>query len=349
MKRIFKNIPKFGETSAKNNKKREESMQLLPGSFVVVISAVIIGVAFGFVLQRGRFCVNTAFRDIIFINDFTLFRAYLLSVVIAIIGANLLEDMHWLGGDAYGPFTLSREVFAPVANIVGGYIFGLGMVLAGGCGSGILYRVGEGLTASMVAVLGFGLAIITTTKGVLRPVYLLLRSFKVGIHAPDGSINYAFSLPDLFGGGLAAIWITIAVITVVAGIVIVKGQPFQKGPAKGYKWSVAGTLVGLMVVAAWWTSGVYGRDPRGLSFTGPLGEAFLAVINRSSGSPRQMFDFFGLNITWSAIYILVVPVGALLSSKALKEFKLKVPNAAELMTVFGGSLLMGFGAATAGG
>jgi hypothetical protein len=62
-----------------------------------------------------------------------------------------------------------------------------------------------------------------------------------------------------------------------------------------------------------------------------------------------MFDFLGLKITWSAIYILMVPLGAFISSKALKEFKLKVPTATELMTVFGGSLMMGFGAATAGG
>ena len=324
-------------------------MQPLPGNVMTALSALLIGLAFGFVLQRGRYCMNTAFRDVIFINDLTLFRSYIFALIIAMIGANFLEDMHWLGGDAYGPFTLARQVFAPVGNIVGGYIFGLGIVLAGGCGSGILYRVGEGLTAALVAVLGFGLGIITTTKGVLRPVYEFLRSYKVTMTAPDGSTIYGISLPDLFGGGHLAKWIIIAVFTVAAGIFVIKGKPFAKSTAKGYKWAVTGGLIGLLVVAAWWASGVYGGMPRGISFTGPLGEAFLAVMQRNSASGYPMFDFLGLKITWSAIYILMVPLGAFISSKALKEFKLKVPTAAELMTVFGGSLMMGFGAATAGG
>ncbi len=320
-----------------------------PGNVMIALSALLIGLAFGYVLQRGRYCMNTAFRDVIFINDLTLFRAYILALIIAMIGANFLEDMHLLGGDAYGPFTLAREVFAPVGNIVGGYIFGLGIVLAGGCGSGILYRVGEGLTAALVAVMGFGLGIITTTHGVLKPVYEFLRSYKVTMTAPDGSTIYGISLPDLFGGGHLAKWIIIAIFTVLGGIFVLKGKPFAKSSSKGYKWAVTGVLVGLLVVAAWWASGVYGGMPRGISFTGPLGEAFLAVLQRNSASAYPMFNFFGLKITWSAIYILMVPLGAFLSSRGLKEFKLKVPSAAELMTVFGGSLMMGFGAATAGG
>ncbi len=82
--------------------------------------------------------MNTAFRDVIFINDFTLFRAWLLALLIAIIGANLLEQFGFMGDDG-----LRRQVFSPIAAIVGGYIFGLGIVVAGGCGSGVLYKQGE--------------------------------------------------------------------------------------------------------------------------------------------------------------------------------------------------------------
>ena len=123
--------------------------------------ASLVGLAFGFVLQKGRFCVNTGFRDIILMKDFTVFRAYILAVVVAIVGANLIEDIGIFSNN-YGQ--LYRQQFFPVANIVGGYIFGLGIVLAGGCGSGILYRIGEGLIAALVAVLGFFLAIATTTS-----------------------------------------------------------------------------------------------------------------------------------------------------------------------------------------
>nr|MDA8169117.1 YeeE/YedE thiosulfate transporter family protein [Nitrospiraceae bacterium] len=199
------------------------------------------------------------------------------------------------------------------------------------------------------AVLGFAIGILTTTSGVLRPVYLFLRSYKVGLTGADGQTNYGFAVFDLFGGSETAKWVTIGVIAVIAGIYLLKGNPFQKGPAKGYKWSTTGLFAGIITIAAWWASGVYGKDPRGLSFTGPMGEFFQALFSRTSHSERQMFNFGWVTVTWSAMYILTVPIGAYLSARALKEFKLKSPAAAELLTVFGGSLLMGFGASVAGG
>jgi len=102
-------------------------------TFGFIISGLLIGLAIGFVLQRGRFCMNTAFRDTIFIQDLTLFRGYIIALVIMILGANLLKDM--------GVMRLYPQPFYPVANIFGGFIFGLGMVLAGGCGSGVWYKL----------------------------------------------------------------------------------------------------------------------------------------------------------------------------------------------------------------
>ena len=77
------------------------------------VTGLLVGGAFGFVLQRGRFCVNSAFREVLF-EDYTMFRAYLLAVVVTMIGANLLEDMHWLGHFQEGAFvagTLYRQAF----------------------------------------------------------------------------------------------------------------------------------------------------------------------------------------------------------------------------------------------
>ena len=116
-------------------------------TFGFIISGLLSGVIFGFILQRGRFCMNSAFRDTIFIKDFTYFHAYLLALTVMLIGSQALQDLDIIH--------MKAQSFFPLANIIGGYIFGLGIVLAGGCGSGITYRVGEGQLASWVAVLGF--------------------------------------------------------------------------------------------------------------------------------------------------------------------------------------------------
>ncbi len=311
-----------------------------------VLSGLVVGIAFGYVLQRGRYCVNTAFRDVIFIKDFTMFRAYVLGVVVTIIGANFIEDMGWLGhineSGAFVAGTLYRQAFVPWANVIGGYIFGMGIVLAGGCGSGILYRTGEGLMAALLAVFGFYFGIISTKAGILKPVYDTLIS-KV-VYVGDDTVPTLYNILGVHK------WIVIAVITLASIPFLIKGKPFQKAK-RGYYWSFAGLLVGVIAVAAWWTSEYFGGKARGLSFTGPLREFFQAVTVGDSqvNNPAMTRTLLGVTFSWSALYVLGVPLGAYISATLLKEFKLKVPPAQELLRVLIGGLVMGIGAQIGGG
>lgn len=322
--------------------------EISQANIMILLSALLVGVAFGFILQRGRYCMNSAFRDIIFVNDYTLLRAYLLAILIAIVGSNFFEDLGLMG--EYG---LRRQAFSPVAAIIGGYIFGLGIVMAGGCGSGILYRIGEGLLGAFVATIGFTASLIATYHGALSPVRKLLQRYWISVGTDkygDEILNPA--LWNLTGGdSITWKWIVIGVIALIIIPVIIKGKPFKKSSGKGFPWALTGVLIGIMIVVAWWASVYWGREARGLSFSGPLAEFSLAaLIADSKAAPPLMFDFWGIfKGTWSAVYVIGVPIGAYLSARALKESKLKVPPAEELIRVFFGGLIMGFGAATAGG
>ncbi len=301
-----------------------------------IISGLIVGGLIGFILQRGRFCMNTAFRDTIFIKDFTMFRAYLIALVIMIVGSNILNDM--------GIIHLKAQTFYPLANIIGGYIFGLGIVLAGGCGSGIIYRMGEGQLASWFAVLGFFLGIGMTTQGVLKPVNDLLRSAQVG---PSGMTLYG-----LIGDSIEIKWAVIAVLCIVLFLFTLKSKPFTLRKSKGFYWSVTALLMGIMGVVTFWASEHWGSPgfARGLNFTTPTGEVFFSLLTGDAKSRFfPMFDLGPFKVTWAEFYIIGVPIGAAISAKILKEFTWKIAPAGEMLTVLGGSLMMGFGAATAGG
>ncbi|HMK42600.1 MAG TPA: YeeE/YedE family protein [Dissulfurispiraceae bacterium] len=314
------------------------------GGIMILLSGIFVGVVFGFVLQRGRYCMNSAFRDIIFINDFTMMRAYFIALLIAIVGANLMEDFGMLGDDG-----LRRQQFNILANIIGGYIFGLGIVMAGGCGSGIVYRIGEGYTSALVGTMGFAISLVATYNGPLKPVMQFLKSFKITIGQGDDAIANP-ALWDLVGGAHYK-WIVIAILAAILIPVILQGKPFSAKTKKGFTWPVTGILLGVVLVFAIWASYFWGGQARGLSAAGPTSEAFLAAtLGTSMAKFDPMFNFGGVfTATWSALYIFGIPLGAYLSAKGLKEFKWQAPPAPELIRVFMGSLVMGFGAATAGG
>ena len=302
-------------------------------TFGFIISGLLIGLAIGFVLQRGRFCMNTAFRDTIFIQDLTLFRGYLIALVIMIIGANLLKDM--------GVMRLYPQPFYPVANIFGGFIFGLGMVLAGGCGSGVWYKLGEGQFNAVTAITGFFIGIGATSHGILNPIYKYIR----GIGVPQGK----YGVP-IAGQDIPTLWNVIGNNPSVKWIVILKGKPFSVGKSKGFSWPLTGVLIGTIGIIAFWAADIWEGFPRGLSFTTPTGEIFFTILTGNAKATFfPMYDVGPFRITWASLYIIAVPLGAYISAKILNEFKWKVPPVDELLTVFGGSLLMGFGAVLGGG
>ncbi len=323
---------------------------MLHGSIVSFGTAILLGLALGYVLQRGRFCLNSAYRDIIFIQDLTLFRAYLLAVVVAIIGSNLIEDTGLL--QAINPDTgvlettaLMRQAFVPYANIIGGFLFGLGIVLAGGCASGIVYRIGEGQLSALTAIVGFFFGAVMTADGLLSPVNNYLKSFKVEINGTTSPAIW-----DIFGGGPALKWLTIALFSIGVLTFVFAGKPEFKSKSKGFAAGTVGILIGVLIIAGWWVSSYFGGAPRGMSVSGPVREFFNVLLTKSTHSPFPEYSFLGIfRGTWGMFFILSVPFGAWISALALKEFKWKIPPATEFLTVLFGSILMGVGAVMAGG
>jgi len=111
-----------------------------------LIVGLLVGALFGFVLQRGRFCMNSAFRDIILLKEFKLAKAVAVALVVLMVGFAIFA--------LSGVITLAPKPLKIWGAIVGGLVFGIGMVLAAGCASGTTYRVGEGMMGSVVAAFG---------------------------------------------------------------------------------------------------------------------------------------------------------------------------------------------------
>jgi uncharacterized membrane protein YedE/YeeE len=110
----------------------------------------VTGVAFGVILQKGRFCFTASMRDPYLTGSTSLTRAVLIAFAIATVGFAAIK---------YGYQTMDLPMpgmsyVAPIsfATIIGAFIFGIGMVIAGGCASGTLMRVGEGFHMQLLSL-----------------------------------------------------------------------------------------------------------------------------------------------------------------------------------------------------
>jgi uncharacterized membrane protein YedE/YeeE len=106
---------------------------------------LLFGAAFGVIFQRSRLCFTAAFREIFISRNGTMMKWILLSVAIGTVGMSLLKSK------GYQPMSFIMPV--GVHTVVGAFIFGVGMAIAGGCGVGILWRAAEGYTRAWVAIL----------------------------------------------------------------------------------------------------------------------------------------------------------------------------------------------------
>src|ERR1051326_6630621 len=103
-----------------------------------------LGLGVGIVLQRGRLCFAGAFRDLFLKKNGTMLRAIIVGLA-AMAPVFALIESRAVPEPSFGALAAGAHVVPIGLNLpVGGILFGVGMVLAGGCVSGTLYRIGEG-------------------------------------------------------------------------------------------------------------------------------------------------------------------------------------------------------------
>jgi uncharacterized membrane protein YedE/YeeE len=153
---------------------------------------LLFGAAFGVIFQRSRLCLVRAFREPFMTGDAEHTRAGALAIVIAMLGFAILK---------FTDLKDKGEWVFPAAGagaLLGGLIFGVGMVLAGGCGAGSIWRMGEGQVKLWAAVATFALSA-SLTRLVLTQTGL---QQKLGV---------AVFMPSVFGWG-GAIALVVAVM-----------------------------------------------------------------------------------------------------------------------------------------
>jgi uncharacterized membrane protein YedE/YeeE len=227
---------------------------------VVAWGGFAIGLVIGFVGNKTHFCTLGAVSDLVNMGDWGRMRMWLLAIGIAIVGANGLELL--------GLIDLDRSIyrtpdFTWLSYLVGGFLFGVGMTLASGCGTKTLIRIGNGSLKSVVVFLVLGVVAYVSLRGVLGVVRVGALE-PIAIRLPGGQ-----DLPALLSQATGLVRGTLQILVTVA----LGGGLIVFALARRDFWTadhlLGGVTVGLAIVAGWYLTGHvgHGESPENLEMT----------------------------------------------------------------------------------
>jgi uncharacterized membrane protein YedE/YeeE len=296
--------------------------------WVLAAGGALIGLLFGFSAQRSKFCARAAVIEGCEGEWSDRFAVWMLAFAVAVLATQILVLTGWLK-----PLG-SRHLGAPGSisgAVIGGLMFGIGMIMTRGCASRLLILSANGNLRALLSGLVFAVTVQATISGLLAP----LRQWINALWMVEGGVQRSLlnGLPD--GVGL--------VVGVVMGAVALWG--FKHASHKA-AWSVGGAFVGLSIAIGWgFTQLVAGTsfEPiaiQSLSFSGPSAEWLMRALATDT-APKFGFD---------AGLLPGVFAGSLLASVWFGEFKFEgFQTENKLGHYLTGAVLMGFGAVSAGG
>ncbi len=316
----------------------------------VLWASFFLSAAFGAIAQRTHFCTMGAVSDVVNMGDWSRMRQWALAVGVAMAGFALLA---WLGRLDPTKTLYASTRWLWLSALVGGAMFGCGMVLASGCGSKTLVRVGGGSLKSLVVLVVMGVAAFATLKG-LTAVLRVATVDRVALDIPGGAglgpmlatatgwpLPVAGLLPGL---GLAALLVAWALA----------GREFRR-----LDNLLAGLGIGAIVLCMWWVSASLGHVAE---HPQTLEEVFVAT---NSGRIEAMsfvapvaysldwlmfFSDKSKVLTLGIVSVLGVIVGSAALALASGTFRWEGFGSVEdVANHLGGALLMGVGGVTAMG
>jgi uncharacterized membrane protein YedE/YeeE len=224
-------------------------------SQMVVWGSFAICLLLGVVMSRTDFCTMGAVSDIVNLQDWTRMRMWLAAIAVAIVGTQVLAGAGLID-TRQSIYTSPRLMW--LSNILGGLMFGFGMVLASGCGTKTLLRLGAGNLKSLVVFMVMGVFAYMTLKGVFAV-------WRVGLIDPIAlDFQTGQDLPRLLAGQDLA---RIQPLQIGLGLVIGGGLLAWTLTAQSMRQArplIGAVAVGLGIVAVWFLSshlGFVAEDP----------------------------------------------------------------------------------------
>lgn len=324
-----------------------------------------IALVMGALVNKTNFCTMGAVSDMVNMGDLGRFRAWLLAIAVALVGAIALEHLGLVQlNSSFPPYRAGQFIWAE--NLLGGLLFGIGMTLASGCGNKCLVRIGGGNLKSIIVLLVAGIVayfMVNPFPGSDKTLFSLLlydwiRPLAIDV-GDSQDLGYLLT-GELAGNGRLVIGGLIALF--LLGYVFIAAD-FRTS----FDNILGGLVVGLAVLAAWVvTSNVQidvdgemysmssyysewemlsdteegkpaeGRplSPQSFTFINPMGQ----TVGYTAGKFNRSLLTFGVMALFGVI------AGSLLWSLLSRSFRFEwFSSAQDFFAHFIGAILMGLG------
>jgi len=334
-------------------------------------STFAIALILGAVVNKTNFCTMGAVSDWVNMGDTGRLRAWVLAIAVGVLGVMGLEAAGLVNvSSTFPPYRQNNLVW--LENVLGGVLFGIGMVLASGCGNKTLIRIGGGNLKSIMVLLVIGLI-----------AYFMINPFPGSDKTLYSTLFYSWTNPAaialttnqdlgamLFAENAATGRMVMGAL--IGGLLLVwafKSADFRSS----FDNILGGLVVGLAVLAAWYvTSNVMvNADGEVMSLqgyvqnwdfyapadairptdAGPLAAQSFTFINpmgQALGYAANGFD--RTLLTFGVMTLAGVIAGSLLWSLVSRSFRIEwFASVRDFVNHLVGAILMGFGGVLAMG
>ncbi|OOF60170.1 YeeE/YedE family protein [Rodentibacter myodis] len=290
-----------------------------------MFTGLLIGMAFGILLQRTQFCFVSGFRRLLFEKNTRFLTALLLAVTVQSIGLFGLAELELIN--------IPNTTLPIVATVAGGLLFGIGMVLSNCCGSGAWFRSAEGALGSLLALVAFAITMAATQTGSLHQ---FVNRWTQQTTEWD-NIYLTLSISP---------WWLVAALVLSTFVLLLRRDNLSQSKNLSFfdrtfkqPWHPywGGLLISLLGVVAWYLSAQTGRH-YGYGIAVPSANVVQYLV---IGQQRYL--------NWGSFFVLGIPLGAFLMAKISGDFCLRMPAPKEALRRILGGIVMGLGAAFAGG
>lgn len=283
----------------------------------MIIWYLILGIGFGIILQKSRICFVTAVSDPQITGSTEVFRALLIGILTSSLGITIIKYLSNGTLDMLGVSTISLPL------MLGAFLFGTGMILAGACASGMFIRLAEGYLIHLLTIPAVILG------------YLFANSHYQTLWAPFVINAPALFLPAELGWTIG-VGANILLILMVYLVALRHEQSNSSSTSSKYLWGaislgLLNIIHYLILDSAWSVTGAFywfGELPS-------LIHADNDILQTALGPNLRNLGIF---------------LGAFLSVLLTKSFRVqKTRSRKQILKTLLGGFLMGYGACIAGG